>query len=292
MGEPHLLALFAITDPALLIALCLLMAVSSALQTATGFGFAILSAPVEAVLLDSPAAAVTTVMIVGTAVDLLILFLRRRPPQPRWDELAVLGVSSLPGLALGAYLLVVLAQQLLMVIIAAAVLAAIAFRVAPRAAAEALLVVPRHLDRVHLGYHIILDRDHTAALGAEEQLLDSDAASAGALVRGDDGERADAEPSRCRSPRGSGPGHRRVRAGSAAPAPAARKHPVPPDAVPSPTPSPEEPDIPNPRSPPTADSGGLTDIEETVARIQPVVISPLPHGHRLVSATSSPLRII
>lgn len=134
MGEPHLLALFAITDPALLIALCLLMAISSALQTATGFGFAILSAPVGAVLLDSPAAAVTTVMIVGTAVDLLILFLRRRPPQPRWDELAVLGVSSLPGLALGAYLLVVLPQQLLMVIIAAAVLAAIAFRVAARGA--------------------------------------------------------------------------------------------------------------------------------------------------------------
>jgi len=124
--------LLAVPDPGLLMSLCLLMAVSSALQTATGFGFAILSAPLGAVLLDSPAAAVTTVMIVGTAVDLLILFLRRRPPAPRWDEVAVLGISSLPGLAFGAYLLVVLPRQLLMVIIATAVLVAIAFRVAAR----------------------------------------------------------------------------------------------------------------------------------------------------------------
>lgn len=127
-------AFLAVTEPGLLIGLCLLMLLSSALQTATGFGFAILSAPISAVLLDSPAAAVTTVMIVGTAVDLLILFLRRRPPAPRWDEVAVLGVSSLPGLALGAYLLVILPRPLLMVIIAAAVLAAIAFRVAARRA--------------------------------------------------------------------------------------------------------------------------------------------------------------
>lgn len=128
------MTLFAVTEPGLLVALCLLMAVSSALQTATGFGFAILSAPVGAVLLDSAAAAVSTVLVVGTAVDLLILFLRRRPPAPRWDEVAILGVSSLPGLALGAYLLVVLPQPVLMVIIAAAVMTAIGLRVAARRA--------------------------------------------------------------------------------------------------------------------------------------------------------------
>ncbi|WP_299037451.1 sulfite exporter TauE/SafE family protein [uncultured Pseudokineococcus sp.] len=131
------MALFAVPDPGLLVALSLLVAVSSALQTATGFGFAILSAPLGAVLLHSPAAAVTTVVIVGTAVDLLVLLLRRRPPAPRWDEVAVLGISSLPGLALGAYLLVVLPQRLLMIVIAAAVLVAIAFRVASRRAGQA-----------------------------------------------------------------------------------------------------------------------------------------------------------
>lgn len=139
----QLMAFLAVTEPGLLVSLCLLMAVSSALQTASGFGFAILSAPIGAVLLDSPAAAVTTVIIVGTAVDLLILFLRRRPPVPRWDEVAVLGVSSLPGLALGAYLLVILPQSLLMVIIAAAVLTAIAFRVAARRADRAVVPASR-----------------------------------------------------------------------------------------------------------------------------------------------------
>lgn len=106
--------------------------------------------------------------------------------------------------------------------------------------ASARPVVPKHLDRVHIEHHMIPDRDRTAALEAEGQLLDSGAAVVGALVHGDSGERADTEPSRCRSPCGGAPRHRRVCAGSAAPAPAARKHPALPDTVPSPTPSPAD----------------------------------------------------
>lgn len=137
------MTVFAVSDPGLLVALCLLMAVSSALQTATGFGFAILSAPIGAVLLDSAAAAVSTVLVVGTTIDLLVLFLRRRPPAPRWDEVGILGISSLPGLALGAYLLVVLPQPLLMVIIAVAVMTVIGLRLAARRADRSPVVASR-----------------------------------------------------------------------------------------------------------------------------------------------------
>lgn len=75
---------------ALLLGLCALIFCSSVLQTTTGFGFAILSAPIGAALLGGPAA-VGMVLIAGTVVDLLILSLRRRAPQPRWDEVASSG---------------------------------------------------------------------------------------------------------------------------------------------------------------------------------------------------------
>jgi len=112
---------------ALLLGLCALIFCSSVLQTATGFGFAILSAPIGAALLGGPAA-VGMVLIAGTVVDLLILSLRRRAPQPRWDEVAILGISSLPGLALGALLLAVISQRVLLVGIAAAVVLAVVLR--------------------------------------------------------------------------------------------------------------------------------------------------------------------
>lgn len=120
--------LFDVADPTLLLVMIALIFVSSALQTATGFGFAILSAPVGAALLGGPQA-ITTVLITGTAVDLMILFLRRQPRQPRWDEVGILAVSSVPGLLVGAYLLAVMPTKVLLMIIALAVGLAVGFRI-------------------------------------------------------------------------------------------------------------------------------------------------------------------
>lgn len=67
-------------------------------------------------------------IIVGTSVDLLILGVRREPRTPRWDEVAILGVSSIPGLALGALMLATLPQRALMLVIAGAVVLAVVLR--------------------------------------------------------------------------------------------------------------------------------------------------------------------
>lgn len=121
-------SLFGAPDLQLLVMMAGLMFFSSVLQTATGFGFAILSAPIGAALIGGPEI-VTTILITGTAVDLLILLLRREPPGPRWDEVGIIGLSSVPGLLVGAYLLAVLSQQTLLFVIAVAVVLAVGFRI-------------------------------------------------------------------------------------------------------------------------------------------------------------------
>ncbi|TNM67612.1 sulfite exporter TauE/SafE family protein [Streptomyces sp. NP160] len=135
-------ALLVPDSTALLVGLCALVFLSSVLQTATGFGFAILSAPIGAALLGGPAA-VGMVLITGTAVDVLILSLHRSLPRPRWDEVAVLGASSLPGLALGAVLLAVALRRVLLVVIAAAVVLAVVLRWVSRRSGRARVVSRR-----------------------------------------------------------------------------------------------------------------------------------------------------
>lgn len=97
------------------------------MQSVTGFGFAVLSAPVLAAVTDGPTA-VSTVLITGTIADVLILLARRKRPISDWGEVGVVGASSLPGIAVGTMLLVVAPKNVLMVIIALCVLTAVAHR--------------------------------------------------------------------------------------------------------------------------------------------------------------------
>jgi len=102
--------------------------VSAVLQTSTGFGFAILSAPLLTALVGSPMA-VTTITITGATVDALILGGRRTLPRPDWRIVVVLALWSTPGMVLGALALARMPQSGLQLLVAAAVLLAVAYRV-------------------------------------------------------------------------------------------------------------------------------------------------------------------
>ena len=101
--------------------------VSAVLQTSTGFGFAILSAPLLTALVGGPMA-VTTITITGATVDALILGGRRALPRPDWHIVGVLALWSTPGMVLGALALARMPQSALQLLVAAAVLLAVAYR--------------------------------------------------------------------------------------------------------------------------------------------------------------------
>jgi uncharacterized membrane protein YfcA len=98
------------------------------LQTSTGFGFAMLSAPVLTALLG-PQAAVSTIVATGTVVDLLVMLAERRRPRPAWRDVLVIGLWCLPGIVVGAVALRTLPATALQLLVAAAVLVGVAHRV-------------------------------------------------------------------------------------------------------------------------------------------------------------------
>jgi hypothetical protein len=109
----------------------------AALQSATGFGFALVSAPILFALLG-PREAVTVGVLVAIATNLLTLAGERRRPQVRTGDASALLAWSLPGLAIGALALRELSERVLSALVAVAVLGGLALRVVGgRAAATA-----------------------------------------------------------------------------------------------------------------------------------------------------------
>ncbi len=110
--------------PADLALIAVVLLFSATLQTFTGFGFALLSAPILAALLG-PAEAVSTITVSGVVVDVLVLASGGRRPEPHPRDLAQLWAWSVPGLVLGATLLTALPETTLQLVVAAAVLLAV-----------------------------------------------------------------------------------------------------------------------------------------------------------------------
>jgi hypothetical protein len=109
--------------------------VASTVQSATGFGFALVAAPALYAVVE-PAAAVGLVMVLAQVVNLLVLFGEGRRPQI--DRSAVLPalVAALPGLPIGALLVRTLPASSLRVgvglIVCALVIQSYASRLRPR----------------------------------------------------------------------------------------------------------------------------------------------------------------
>lgn len=111
----------------LVLALTALIFVSAVLQSVSGFGFALLSAPLLAASLGGPLA-VSTVLITGTACDLAILGLRASLPRPAGRDVATLALWSVPGMLAGAWLLAALPTRWLQAFVACVVILAVAVR--------------------------------------------------------------------------------------------------------------------------------------------------------------------
>ena len=104
----------------------------AALQSATGFGFALVSAPLLFAILG-PQEAVTAGVLLGVELNLITLAGERRRPRVLRRDTVALVAWALPGLVVGALALRALPDRALSVAVAVAVLAALALRLRARA---------------------------------------------------------------------------------------------------------------------------------------------------------------
>jgi uncharacterized membrane protein YfcA len=105
--------------------------VGAAVQSATGFGFALILSPALLAALD-PYEAVTALLALGFVLNLLVLFDGGRAGPVRWRELLPVFAAAVPGLALGALALALFDKPLLQVLVGLVVLAASALQLRAR----------------------------------------------------------------------------------------------------------------------------------------------------------------
>ena len=114
--------------------------VGAAVQSATGFGFALVLSPALFAVLD-PVEAVTTLILLGLALGVLVLFEDGRPEHVEWRALVPALLAALPGLGLGALALTRLSKEALQLIVGVAVMLAAVWQLRER----------RRRSRPHLG---------------------------------------------------------------------------------------------------------------------------------------------
>lgn len=118
--------------------------VGATLQSASGFGFALVLGPALFGVLE-PEEALTTLLVLGTALNLLVLLAEGRRREVHANQLSVILVAAVPGVILGVLILRTLSKPALEVIVGIAVVIAVALqatasrRSAARAASTALL---------------------------------------------------------------------------------------------------------------------------------------------------------
>lgn len=92
-------------------------------QSAIGFGFALILAPALFSVLE-PAEAVTCLLGLGLAINLAMLYAERRPHRADRRMIGWLTAGALPGLIAGAYILAATSKSTLQVAVGAVIIAA------------------------------------------------------------------------------------------------------------------------------------------------------------------------
>jgi len=105
--------------------------VGALVQSATGFGFALILGPALFAVLE-PVEAVTALLVLGLVLNLLVLFESGRPRHVAWRPLRPVLLAAAPGLALGLVLLSALSKQALQVTVGLAVVLAAAWQLSQR----------------------------------------------------------------------------------------------------------------------------------------------------------------
>jgi uncharacterized protein len=103
-------------------------------QSATGFGFALVLSPALFAVME-PTEAVTALLLLGAVLNLLVLLERHNA---RWSLLPPLLLSAVPGLALGAAVLAALSREPLQIGVGLAVIGAALWQLRHRAATRRL----------------------------------------------------------------------------------------------------------------------------------------------------------
>jgi uncharacterized membrane protein YfcA len=127
--------------------------VAAVVQSATGFGYALVAGPVVYAVLE-PAEAVALIMIIGEVISLLILFGERRRPHLLWSEIAPALAAAVPGLPLGALLLRVVPAPVLTFVVGASVSVLAGFRLARRGRPAPQRQVPGRAAAVTAGFSV------------------------------------------------------------------------------------------------------------------------------------------
>jgi uncharacterized protein len=127
-------------------AACAVMA-GAALQSAVGFGFALVAAPLLYAAAPSPEQAVGLMVVLGLEVNLLTLLAERRRPDPVWADVVAVVAWSLPGALVGVAVLRALDAVALQFLVTAGVLATLAVNVRAERRARAVSCERAPLER-------------------------------------------------------------------------------------------------------------------------------------------------
>lgn len=119
----------------------------AALQSATGFGFALVAAPLLVATLDAQPA-VSVAALISIEVNAMTLLVERHAPSALRDESVRLLMWGLPGLAAGAALLSVMSDHAVALLVAGGVLAGLFARLHARRGSAP---EPRPRTRLHTG---------------------------------------------------------------------------------------------------------------------------------------------
>ena len=115
-------------NPPELTLLALATFAGATLQSATGFGYALLAGPATFAAAD-PAEAITILLALGTVLNILIMAGERRESSIRTTELAPILAWAVPGVVAGIFILLALSKSTLQVIVGVCVIVAVGVQV-------------------------------------------------------------------------------------------------------------------------------------------------------------------